>query len=142
MEEKDFTEKILEFAFNSKPEDCRFLTVKWLAHNYGVSVPYLSAYFKKKHDIDLKSILIGVKAMHSLNLLENNVNLKIKEIARILDFRSVHGFNRMFKRLFGLTPKEYRFWATVIARTNRISEKRKREKEREREKDKLKKKRR
>lgn len=123
MKEKDITEEILEFAFNSKPEDCRFLTVKWLARNYGVTVPYLSAHFKKKHDVDLKDVLIGIKAMHGLNLLAKKKNLKIKEIAMLLDFRNVDGFVKMFKRLYGVTPFQYRVWATIIDKNIRTSRK-------------------
>ncbi|MDQ1350839.1 MAG: two-component system, response regulator YesN [Acidobacteriota bacterium] len=123
MKEKDITEEILEFAFNSKPEDCRFLSVKWQAQKYGVTVPYLSAHFKKKHDMDLKDVLIGIKAMHGLNLLAKKKNLKIKEIAGILDFRDVDGFVKMFKRLFGVTPFQYRVWATLIDKNIRASRK-------------------
>jgi YesN/AraC family two-component response regulator len=112
MEEKDIADKILAFVLKSKPKDCRYLTVKWLARNYGVSVPYLSAHFKKKHDMDLKDFLIGTKAMHGINLLTKKKKFKIEEIARILDFRSVHGFEKMFKRLYGITPHEYRVLAT------------------------------
>jgi len=114
MKGKYFTEKILEFAFNSKPGDCRFLTAKYQAQKYGVSIPYLSALFKKNHDMNLKDILIGIKGMHGIHLLSKKEKLPIKEIAGILDFRSVHGFEKMFKRLYGITPIDYRLWVTII----------------------------
>lgn len=128
MKEKDITEKILEFAFNSKPGDCRFLTAKCLAQKYGVRAHYLSARFKKKYDVDLKDILIGMKGLHAFNLLSKEENLTIKEIAGILDFRNVHGFVKMFKRLYGITPFEYRVLITLIDKSIRASQKREREK--------------
>lgn len=108
MKEKDIAEKVLDFACKSKLEDCRYLNVKWLARNYGVIVPHLSAHFKKKYDMQLKDILINTKAMHGIRLLVKKKNLKVKEIARMLDFSSVHGFDKMIKRLYGVTPYEYR----------------------------------
>ncbi|MCX6581681.1 MAG: helix-turn-helix domain-containing protein [Candidatus Aminicenantes bacterium] len=128
MKGKYFTEKILEFAFNSKPGDCRFLTVKYQAQKYGVSIPYLSALYKKNHDMNLKDILIGIKGMHGIHLLSKKKKLPIKEIAGILDFRSVHGFEKMFKRLYGITPFDYRFRVTVIDKIIRATQKRESEK--------------
>jgi AraC-like DNA-binding protein len=108
MKKKDIAEQVLEFVFKCKAKDCSCLNVNWLARKFGVSVPHLSSYFKKKYDIQLKEILIGLKAVHGIDLLENKKNLKVQEIAEILDFSSAHGFIKMIKRIYGFTPDEYR----------------------------------
>ncbi len=107
-------DKVLEFALNSKPEDCRFLTAKYLSQKFNVTVPHLSTSFKKKYGLQLKDFLIEVKAHHGLVLLVKEKKLTIKQVSEILDFSSVHGFIQMFKRVYGLTPDDYRLIAVDV----------------------------
>ena len=111
IKKKIAADKVLEFALNSKPEDCRFLTAKYLSQKFNVTVPHLSTSFKNKHGFQLKDFLTQVKAYHGLVLLVKKKKMTVKQVSEILDFSTPHGFIHMFKRVYGLTPDDYRLIA-------------------------------
>ncbi|MCP5103429.1 MAG: AraC family transcriptional regulator [bacterium] len=111
MKKKSVVEQVLDFIFRSKPENFRFISAGWLAREFGVTVPYLSSAFKKKYGMGLSDVLVRLKARHGAELLINRKNLTIKQVSEMLGFSDIHGFIKMFKRFYGLTPETYRSWS-------------------------------
>lgn len=73
--------------------------------NYNKS--YLSSIFKKKMGVTIFEYLRNVRIEHCLSDLKNS-NENIVDIALNNGFANIQIFNRTFKELFGMTPKQYR----------------------------------
>jgi xylan 1,4-beta-xylosidase len=68
---------------------------------------YLSTQFKKTFGIGINEYLRNVRMEHALlDLMESDK--KILEIAFQNGFESIQSFNRIFKKLYDETPKNYR----------------------------------
>lgn len=73
--------------------------------NYNKS--YLATAFKKKMGITIFEYLSNVRIQHSLDDLKNG-NDTIVEIALNNGFANIQIFNKTFKKVFNMTPKQYR----------------------------------
>jgi AraC-like DNA-binding protein len=63
--------------------------------------------FKKATGINFTDYLSRVRTERAKNLLLNP-NLRVSEIAYEVGFQSLTHFNRVFKRILGQSPTEYR----------------------------------
>jgi AraC-like DNA-binding protein len=68
---------------------------------------YLCKMFKKATGINFTDYLSRVRTERAKNLLLNQ-NLRISEIAYEVGFQSLTHFNRVFKRILGQSPTDYR----------------------------------
>ena len=73
--------------------------------NYNYS--YISSLFKQKTGITLNRYLQN-KKLESAKFLLRNQNLKIIDIAEILNYSSLYSFSKAFKEKFGTSPKTYK----------------------------------
>ncbi|NAS12984.1 AraC family transcriptional regulator [Poritiphilus flavus] len=64
-------------------------------------------FFKKRTNKTFFQFLIELRIEHACQLLASEGSLSISEIADNSGFRSISNFNRMFKKLKGLTPTAY-----------------------------------
>lgn len=84
-----------------------FLRVPLLADKFGVSKSYFSEYFKKQAGISLAEYINKSK----LKIVETKVlhtDLSLKEIAFQLNFTDSSHLSRSFKKMHGMTVKEFR----------------------------------
>lgn len=82
------------------------LSVPAVAREVGVSPSYLTALFHKNLQISPGEYIRRAKLQESkLMIREGKQNFT--EIARILQYSTVHHFSRQFKEKFGITPTEY-----------------------------------
>jgi two-component system response regulator YesN len=68
---------------------------------------YLSRLFKKETGQSL-SDYIGQVRMEEARRLLSQTNMKIVQVAEESGYRNVSHFAKMFKRMTGVTPQEYR----------------------------------
>jgi len=68
---------------------------------------YFCKKFKKITGINFTEYITWVRVERSKNLLLNP-NLRVSEIAYEVGFQSLTHFNRMFKRVLGSSPTDYR----------------------------------
>ncbi|NOQ28007.1 MAG: helix-turn-helix domain-containing protein [Bacteroidales bacterium] len=92
---------------NTHISDSEKLRVPELAGKFGISKTYFSEYFKKQADVSLADYIIKSK----LRLVETKVmhtDLSLKEIAYQLNFTDSSHLARSFKKVYGMTVKEFK----------------------------------
>ena len=93
-----------EFINEHQTEDLRLGQVAKAVHT---STFYFCKMFKKVTGINFTDYLSRVRIEKAKNLLLNP-NLRVSEIAFEVGFQSLTHFNRVFKKLLGQSPTEYR----------------------------------
>lgn len=83
------------------------ITVEQLAEYLRVSNSYLSSEFKKNIGITIHAYILKNKIERARRLLVET-DIEISSIAQNLAFTDQSHFNRVFKRIENMTPKEYR----------------------------------
>ena len=83
------------------------LSLKALARDTGVNHFYLSRLFKSELKITLIQYLTLVRLRNAARLLQNP-NLTIAQVAYAAGYSDPQYFDRIFKKVFALTPKQYR----------------------------------
>jgi len=78
-----------------------------LADEYQVSLSYLSRVFKAHYGITFQQHLANTRINHAKNLLITT-GMTINDISEASGFNSRNTFIRMFKKLEGVTPTEFR----------------------------------
>jgi AraC-like DNA-binding protein len=79
------------------------ITVERLAEHFGVSRSYFSTFFKAKHGISVKQYIIRVRFGKAKELLERGYS--IKEAAYLCGYTDQLAFSKMYKKVYGITPK-------------------------------------
>ena len=83
------------------------LGLKNLASKLNVNPSYLSTLFKKETGFTLTEYVNQKRIEHAVFLL-NSSNLQIQMIAQHSGIADVNYFTKTFKKIIGITPKEYR----------------------------------
>ena len=93
-----------EFIHQHLTED---LSLGQVAKAVNMSTFYFCKMFKKVTGINFTDYLSRVRIEKSKNLLLNR-NLRVSEIAFDVGFQSLTHFNRVFKKILGQSPTQYR----------------------------------
>ncbi len=83
------------------------ISIDDLARTYHFSKTYLFRVFKQKFHISPHQYLLERK-VEKAKILLMNPDMKVSEIADLLDFSDESHFSKVFKRLTGISPKQYR----------------------------------
>ena len=83
------------------------LTVKSAAEALHVSVVYLGQVFKKETELSFNQYVNFIRIKKAQQLLLHT-GQTINEIADAIGYNNTNYFSKMFKKLNGLTPKEFR----------------------------------
>jgi AraC-like DNA-binding protein len=83
------------------------ITIKELLAISNMSNTTFCAAFKKTYRMTFKEYLLNIRIGYACRLLGDET-LKISEIAYQSGFENLSNFNRQFKRIKGVTPKDYR----------------------------------
>jgi AraC-like DNA-binding protein len=93
-----------EFIVEHQAED---LSLGEVAKAVSTSTFYFCKMFKKSTGLNFTNYLSRIRIERAKNLLLNP-NLRVSEIAFEVGFQSLTHFNRVFKRIIGQSPTEYR----------------------------------
>jgi two-component system response regulator YesN len=77
------------------------------AEKYGFNANYFGSLFKSNTNMTFSEYLLSIRMKHAQDLLTNN-NLRIYEIAEKTGYRDVKYFIRVFKKIYGIAPDEFR----------------------------------
>ncbi|MNI36464.1 HTH-type transcriptional regulator YesS [compost metagenome] len=96
---------ILDYVENRYAED---LSLELLADKLNLSVAYLSVYIKEKTGTNFSEHLNVIRIRKAKELLTEHHNLSVQEIGLQIGYQNVTSFIRMFKKITGIPPGEYR----------------------------------
>lgn len=82
------------------------LTLNKVAEVFNISPNYLSVLFSKNNDIGFTDYINQRKVEAAKDLMKNGT-LRIYEISDILGFESAFYFSRVFKKVVGVSPRDY-----------------------------------
>ena len=78
-----------------------------LASNCGYSVSHFSMIFKKKTTRSPIEYFLGLKIQKACQMLDFS-SMRVQEIASELAFQDQFYFSRLFRKMIGVSPMEYR----------------------------------
>lgn len=74
---------------------------------FGISEGYISSMFKEITGVNFAQYVEGIRMEKACQLLKDS-KFSVDEIAGMVGYNSVQSFHRAFKRVYGVSPKEYR----------------------------------
>ncbi|PYI55539.1 response regulator transcription factor [Paenibacillus flagellatus] len=83
------------------------ITLHALSRHVSMEESYISALFKKKTGMNVVGYVNRYRIHRSMQLLKET-GLSVQTIGQSVGFASEHYFNRLFKKLVGLSPGEFR----------------------------------
>ena len=112
--------KIEELRNQQECKDARFLeitnyiyanykhvTLDELSEKFFLSKPYLSKYIKEKSGMTFGDILKNVRMKKACTMLREG-NATVESIAETVGYQNVEHFNRIFKKMYQVTPVQFR----------------------------------
>lgn len=97
-------ERICHYIENHLDED---LSLVRLAEIHYFNPSYLSHFFKQEQGINLSEYIDRCRIRKARELLRDS-DLKVREVSEKVGYHTAHSFTRFFKKMTGMTPKEYR----------------------------------
>ena len=83
------------------------VTLESLAAKFHLSEPYISKFIKDKSGKTFGEHVTYVRMKKAKVLLKNG-NMTVENIALAVGYQNVEHFNRQFKKMFDMTPVQYR----------------------------------
>jgi AraC-like DNA-binding protein len=83
------------------------LTLPGIAARYGLNPSYFSRLFHKEAGVSLVAYINRLRIQRSCQLLKRT-RISILEIALSVGYNNISHFNRYFRRIMGMSPREYR----------------------------------
>src|SRR5699024_8425163 len=83
------------------------LSLEKIANEFKLSVPYLSKFIKEQSGSTFTQFVFQLRLDEVKRQLRETNNL-IKEIIVSVGYQDVSNFNRVFKKMEGVTPGQYR----------------------------------
>ena len=106
---EDFSEKAFDFALilQHMQQNYRTISLSSLARSFHFSEAYLSKLIHRNMGEGFATVIRGLKMSKAVEYLLNTP-MKISEIAEQIGYDSVDHFSRTFKKLYKMSPHEYR----------------------------------
>ncbi|SFS69068.1 AraC family transcriptional regulator [Paenibacillus sp. BC26] len=107
-EKKASRDNIIEFVMNYMEQHYRDdITLDILSDKLNISASYLSTYFKSKTGMNFIDYINNYRIDLAKSLLKG-ADLRIQDVASQVGYQNINSFNRMFKKISGVTPSEFR----------------------------------
>ena len=99
-------ERLLEIT-NYIYANYKDVTLDDLSEKFFLSKPYLSKYIKEKSGLTFGDILKQVRMKKARAMLKSS-SATVESIAESVGYQNVQHFNRIFKKMYNITPVQYR----------------------------------
>ena len=83
------------------------ITLEALSEKFHLSTPYLSKYFKEKAGMTFQDAVKEERMRRARQLLQETAHT-VEDIAAKVGYENVEHFNRLFKKMYHMTPVQYR----------------------------------
>ena len=84
-----------------------YITFSDAAAFMGLSEPYFSRFFRKISGMTFSRYLNTVRLEHAIRMLQEHPRrLSVTEIASLCGFETIRHFNRVFRDITGMSPRE------------------------------------
>lgn len=83
------------------------ITLEAMAAQFHLSEPYISKYISEKSGKTFGEHLTNIRMKRARTLLRNG-NMTVENIALSVGYQNVEHFNRTFRKLYDMTPMQYR----------------------------------
>ena len=83
------------------------ISLQLVADEFDISLTYLSQYFKKSTGMNFIDFVRDIRIEKAKEMLHHK-KISINEVAELTGFETVNTFIRVFKKLNGITPGEYK----------------------------------
>ena len=83
------------------------ISLEAIASNMYLSPIYISKLFKEEMGDSPINYLISIRLKKAASLLKDS-NLTITEISSLTGYENTYYFSRLFKKKYGVSPKEFR----------------------------------
>jgi len=100
-------DKLLVDMLNYIQNNYQTVTLGELASHFHFSQSYVSKYIKEKSGMTFGDQVMNVRMKKAKTLLKNG-NMTVENIAYAVGYQNVEHFNRLFKKLYKMTPIQYR----------------------------------
>ena len=104
---KDSADLVCRIAEYISLRSCENISLNQMAQDMGYSYKYMSVVINKFFGMPLPEVVSRYRVSTACALI-TNTEQSITEIALTCGFGSIRNFNRRFKQIMGITPKEYR----------------------------------
>jgi two-component system, response regulator YesN len=94
-------EKYLQANFD------REVKLQEISDHFYISREYISRKFKQEFNVNISDYIVKIRMDKAKSLLKNS-QLKIYEIANMIGYQDDKYFRKVFKKVVGVTPNEYR----------------------------------
>lgn len=84
-----------------------YISLKTISEELNLSKPYISLVFKEHMGLTVMDYIMNLKINRAKTLLSTNTQ-SIMEISELLGFHDSSHFGKAFKKITGVTPREYR----------------------------------
>lgn len=104
---KQYSHPVKQIILNIEYDLTADLSLKKLSTMLSLNPSYLSALFKKETGLTLTEFVTKKRIEHAADLL-SSTGLQIQTVAQQCGILDVNYFTKAFKKLYGVTPSEYR----------------------------------
>ena len=101
---KEMVDSVCKIIENDYDKD---LSLAEIAYKFNISQSHLSELFKKFTGDNFKNYVNRKKIDKAKEILENNKNIKVKQLSDMLGFNSVNTFIKVFGKYVGMSPGQY-----------------------------------
>lgn len=108
IHENDISKKFIDRIIEYIDEHISDVSLNGVAEHFNVSTAHLSRIFKENAGINFSDYVAEKKLQKAVELLLNDNNCNIGDIAKTLGYNTPAYFSRKFKERFNLSPAMYR----------------------------------
>lgn len=108
MKHEKLTEEVIVFILTRSMTELAQLTRYKIAQKFLVNENYLSKRFKKDTHISLFDYIESAQVQCAAELLRENPGLRVTDVQKQVGIEKYQNFNKKFKKIFGITPCQYR----------------------------------
>lgn len=91
--------------------DCKEFDMSESAQKLGYSKEYLYRLFRKEMNVGVNEYLTEVRLEKARQYMTESTNLKIYEACKMVGYEDPVYFSKLFKKKYGVLPKDYRRYA-------------------------------